>query len=150
MVTTSEIHWLAGILEGEGSFTYSGLTPMVQLQMVDRDVVERAARIMGTTVGHRRRPTITGKTAYFTQASGGRSVGIMQTVYPLMSSRRQAAIRQRISDWKPAKRIAPELVARVRRDAESGIPLKRIASSTGLGYVHVWKIARRKVWASVA
>lgn len=67
-----DLYWLAGLLEGEGCFTYSGSTPMVQLQMTDKDVVERASLLLKGSLGRRTRETYTGKIAWFTQLSGSK------------------------------------------------------------------------------
>lgn len=46
--------WLAGLLEGEGTFDlHRGKYPRVRVGMTDRDVVGRAATLMDTRV----RPT---------------------------------------------------------------------------------------------
>lgn len=50
--TENEAAWLAGLLEGEGSFITLQLPdgrerPIISLQMTDQDVVERAAQIVG-------------------------------------------------------------------------------------------------------
>jgi hypothetical protein len=49
-----ELYWLAGLLEGEGSFVKGPPSrpncPIVQLAMTDGDVVERAARLLGRGV----------------------------------------------------------------------------------------------------
>ena len=45
LITDPDLHWLAGLLEGEGTFMAgppsAPRTPAVQLSMVDRDVAER-------------------------------------------------------------------------------------------------------------
>jgi hypothetical protein len=42
--------WLAGLLEGEGSFMLIGHTPHLCVQMADRDIVERLAATWGLAV----------------------------------------------------------------------------------------------------
>lgn len=43
---TADLYWLAGLAEGEGSFTISGRSAVFKIHMTDRDVVERAADII--------------------------------------------------------------------------------------------------------
>ena len=82
-------HWLAGLLEGEACFTWSR-TPKVQLEMTDRDVVERAAREMKGRIAVRERQGR--KMTYVTAAYGPSAVQVMAQVYPMMGKRRQERI----------------------------------------------------------
>ena len=51
----TDIAWLAGLLEGEGSFIVRPKnTPYISLKMNDKDIVERAANLMGTTINKKR------------------------------------------------------------------------------------------------
>ena len=120
---------------------------MVQLQITDEDVILRAARLMDTTTGRRRRPTIGGKIAYFTQASGSKAVGIMLTVYPLMGRRRQERIRELILRWRPRRTVDALRLAEVRELAKSGLSNRQISVKTGLRAQHVWRIVTGKAWA---
>ena len=43
---TKELHWLAGLLEGEGCFTFNTYSPVIMLAMTDEDEVRRAATLM--------------------------------------------------------------------------------------------------------
>jgi hypothetical protein len=49
-ITTLDLHWLAGLLEGEGRFIpgppSAPRTPAVVLTMADRDIVDRAAILL--------------------------------------------------------------------------------------------------------
>lgn len=54
-ISERSLYWLAGLLEGEGSFmkgppSSPGL-PVIRMVMIDRDVVERAASMLGCGVG---------------------------------------------------------------------------------------------------
>ena len=53
MLTLKEIAWLAGLLEGEGSFgayVKGSQSPCIQFSMCDKDVLERAANMLGGPV----------------------------------------------------------------------------------------------------
>jgi hypothetical protein len=91
-----DLYWLAGILEGEGSFfqlkRWPGV-PMLSLGMYDRDVISRAAKLCGVQ-SHRVRLG-TGKTRYQFMIRGRPRAGrIMSTLYALMGTRRQRQIRE--------------------------------------------------------
>lgn len=103
-----DVAWLAGLLEGEGHFGLTTTTadtkkygrktyqyPKVQLQMTDLDVVERAAALMECAV--------LGPYQYFEHkkpfwnahvGKSERALSVMRAVYPQMSLRRRARIRE--------------------------------------------------------
>lgn len=114
---TGAIVWLAGLLEGEGSFDlHRGRYPRIRLAMTDRDIVDRAAAIMGTTVrlslhAGRNLPT------WHTEIQGPRAAEIMSAILPYMGSRR-------------SERIAAALAAHVYRHADpsrTSIPGPRLS-----------------------
>ena len=94
----NDLHWLAGLLEGEGSFFVStsggkrAPAIRISLQMVDREPVEKAAKLMGREVkkyrpyGKNRSPT------YTTGMYGSNALETMKKLRPLLSPRRQKQI----------------------------------------------------------
>lgn len=111
-----ELYWLAGLLEGEGCFTFGNLSqsgsgfrhPALVLDMTDKDTMEKAAAMFGTSVYTLHTPTMkknNGKPSFRTQVTGTRAVAWMMTLYPLMGSRRQERIREILHSWResPAK-----------------------------------------------
>jgi len=109
---TSDIIWLAGLLEGEGAFDVSkGAYPRVRLAMTDRDTVERAAALMGCKV----RLSYHGKPAsptWHAEVTGSRASVIMQAILPHMGARRSQQI---------AKALSVEAF-RTQPDARSSLP----------------------------
>ena len=112
--TTKDICWLAGILEGEGSFTLGVVgktlpkkrTPKITIGMSDEDVVRRVASILGSKSCYTR-PQSTGvitgtKPMYRTECQGARAAGWMMTLYPLLGLRRQAKVQQVLKYWRDA------------------------------------------------
>lgn len=87
-----DLIWLAGLLEGEGTFDlHRGKYPRIRVGMTDRDVVGRAASLMGSrirmtlsTVGH--------KATFHTEISGARAAAIMHELLPYMGARRSSRI----------------------------------------------------------
>lgn len=65
-----EAHWLAGLLEGEGSFLAAPPSapnrPCISIEMTDLDVIVHAASVMGITYIHqgRRHPERGWKQSY--------------------------------------------------------------------------------------
>ena len=100
--------WLAGLLEGEGSFCVDAHTGtradgspggrrpslVVSLQMTDQDVVQRAAALMdGTCIPSRRRKIRPNESpSWRTKVTGQKAEDTMRAVLPLMGQRRTAKI----------------------------------------------------------
>jgi hypothetical protein len=98
---TTDICWLAGLLEGEGSFRIHGNgegTLEVCVGMTDRDVILRAAQILGTSVdGPYFRPPH--KPMYQARVYSSRAASWMMTIYSLMGERRKEKIRTILKKW---------------------------------------------------
>lgn len=110
MISTKDIAWLAGILEGEGYFElsksgYGKYLDRYQIlrigvTMSDQDVIIRAKNILGA-------PSVQGpylrkhfKPLYRTQVSGPLAIQWMMTLYVFMGARRREKIREIIKSWK--------------------------------------------------
>jgi hypothetical protein len=98
-----DLHWLAGLVEGEGCYKAQGGALALQIGMTDRDVIERAARILGTRV-YVQPKTAPRKCIYATVVSGPRAAGWMMTLYSLMGERRKAKIKECLAAWRGAVR----------------------------------------------
>lgn len=89
-----DLLWLAGLLEGEGTFdAHRGRYPRIRLAMTDRDVVGRAASLMATRVRLSLHPAPAQPT-WHTEVSGGRAAEIMRELLPFMGSRRSGKIAE--------------------------------------------------------
>jgi hypothetical protein len=89
-----DILWLAGLLEGEGSFdAHRGKYPRVRLAMTDRDIVGRAASLMDAKIrlSLHNAPS---KPTWHTEISGERAAEIMAEILPFMGSRRSGKIAE--------------------------------------------------------
>ena len=108
-ITVKEIAWLAGLLEGEGCFGQAlsnargqrYLSPLVALNMTDRDIVEKARRLMRSSRIIVRKPTRANhKPIYRTYLNGANAIAVMMTVLPFMGERRAERIKACIAHWK--------------------------------------------------
>lgn len=105
--TKVELAWAAGLLEGEGCFTLNGpskRTPMVGLNMTDRDVVEKFAQIfkLPQTIytyqyGANRKPV------HQLRIIGKRAVGLMLTLFSFLCRRRRERIKEVLKIWQSAR-----------------------------------------------
>jgi hypothetical protein len=107
-----DIYWLAGLLEGEGSFvahrrsTKRGI--VISLKMTDRDVVERAQRILGACAVYEvaiRPPSK--KPSFAINISGRHAAGWMMILYQFMGERRRAKIVECLQFWKSMRHYQP-------------------------------------------
>lgn len=87
-----DLLWLAGLLEGEGTFdAHRGRYPRIRLAMTDRDVVGRAASLMDTKLRLALHPAPASAT-WHSEVSGERAADIMRDILPHMGSRRSGKI----------------------------------------------------------
>ena len=97
----SDIAWVAGLIEGEGSFTWRS-SPTISIQMSDLDIVLRAARLLGGNVRGPYQPK--GKASYKRTwafaVSGSNAASWMMTIYSFMGERRRAKIEEVLAIWK--------------------------------------------------
>lgn len=98
--TTVDLAWLAGFLEGEGSFGFTQSSACVSAKQVQRWPLEVCLRIVGGRINSSPKPTPTSQ-PFFTWAVGGRiAAGLMMTLYPLLSPRRKQQIDAVLVRWR--------------------------------------------------
>jgi hypothetical protein len=97
-----EIAWLAGILEGEGSFGFYNRSPRIWIGMADEDIIDRVRRLLnlGQKI-HRKKPSpLSTKPCFVISVTGHKAVGAMMTIYNFMGTRRRAKIREVLASWR--------------------------------------------------
>lgn len=99
---TSDLHWAAGLLEGEGYFGASKQTsPVVSCAMTDFDVIARLAAIFGVgSVTANPKPGHQDVRVW--TACGSRAAQVMMTIWPLVGERRQRRITTTLLCWRSA------------------------------------------------
>ena len=105
---TKDKHWLAGLLEGEGSFMFGPPTspniPTVRVQMTDRDVVARVAKLFGDRAVTRVSPQKSHhRESFIAQVQGYTAVRYMVLLRPLMGDRRRERIDAILSSYAPTR-----------------------------------------------
>lgn len=111
MISTAQIHWIAGLLEGEGTFTKT--TPASQtlgscsirvgFSSTDQDVTLKLANLLGFGSIHRITPKTnrwSSREQFRWETAGIRAAGLMMTVYTLMGKRRQEKIRELLAYYR--------------------------------------------------
>ncbi|KAB2863029.1 MAG: hypothetical protein F9K46_06315 [Anaerolineae bacterium] len=94
---SKDLYWLAGLLEGEGSFLKprpsTPTIPRITIEMCDKDVIERVAYVFGVNYVYHRQPKQQNRKDRYGVASAAKNAfKIMQAVYPIMGERRKQQI----------------------------------------------------------
>ena len=117
MIEVRDIHWLAGLLEGEGCFQANRnvASPMISLSMADSDVVQKVSVLWRSKISSHvpkpnplryplAGPQPTYKRVYTTRVYGSRAAGWGMTLYCLMGERRKKGIHDILAMWRRSKR----------------------------------------------
>lgn len=140
-MTEQELYWLAGLLEGEGSFMLGPPSApnkvSIALSMTDEDVVARVASIWGITYNNVRREyyeRMGWRPAFFVHLRGKRAVELMQRLLPLMGKRRQEQIKRALASYNPYLRnkLSPTQIAEIRLKLGDGYTHGEIARHYGV------------------
>jgi hypothetical protein len=91
MATASDIHWLAGVYEGEGYCIFGCGTHRITLAQKDEWLGKELQRRFGGVV-YDTPDKRTGVVYHVWRVTGARARGIMMSMYPLLSPRRQQQV----------------------------------------------------------
>jgi len=146
-MTETELHWLAGLLEGEGSFVSGPPSrprdPQISVQMCDEDVVARVATLFHVKYYACKRQRRYYKRPWRTTLIGQRAVALMKILRPFMGTRRQQQIDRAVASHRPDpnhwSRKASPSTARMRKLRERGWSYRRIARRLGCSHQLVAK-----------
>jgi hypothetical protein len=131
-ISEQDLNWLAGLLEGEGSFLAgppsAPRSPAVQVSMVDRDIIERAGGLLGVGVMVVPSRRDGWRTAYSARVRGARAVLWMHRLRPLMGKRRQEQIDRAVASYAPDP-------TRLLDDARAEEALTRLANGESVRQV---------------
>lgn len=101
------IAWLAGLLEGEGTFTSTATYPVISMQMCDLEVVQRAATILSIERVSRKdveRNRERGwSPAFYVAIGGARAAEWMRELRPAMGQRRASQIDHALAQYRPIR-----------------------------------------------
>ncbi len=98
-ISTAELHWTAGLMEGKGGFYIRKSTPSVHLALTDYSIVERVSKLWDTTLRGPQRRQGSKKDVWITAIYGSKAVGWMLTLYSILGERRRATIKEIIRSW---------------------------------------------------
>src|SRR5690606_12530806 len=108
MMDRDDAIWLAGLLEGEGSFdAHRGKYPRVRVGMTDRDVVGRAASLLGANVRLSLKPAPM-KATWQAEVSGEKAAAVMREILPFMGARRSGKSAAILGAYELGAQPAPK------------------------------------------
>jgi hypothetical protein len=104
-VSGSDLHWLAGLLEGEGSFLKGPPSaprhPVLALQMTDEDVVARVAAMFGRKPSCWQPRQTRWQRTFVVRVTGAKAAAWMTALRALMGHRRQRQIDRALASYEP-------------------------------------------------
>lgn len=145
-ITPETMPWLAGLLEGEGSFTAgTNRHPCsISVQMTDEDVIARVAALFGSSYWTCNPQHPHHKISYVTRIRGGSAIDIMNLIRPFMGIRRQGQIDRAIESWAPRRRkTTAGMEDQILKLLRSGHSMRAVGRLTGFSYSAVWLVSKR-------
>jgi hypothetical protein len=140
-MSDKELYWLAGLLEGEGSFSpgppSAPNSARISLTMTDADVVARVAVLWGVAyheVRQERCREMGWKPNFYVHLRGKPAVRLMQRLLPLMGQRRQSQIERALASHNPLMRnkLCPEQIVEIKAQLAEGRKHGEIARQYGV------------------
>ena len=136
--------WLAGLLDGEGSFR-RGTSDVIQLSMKDREPVEFAARILNFPIKEKPRKDRP-YSMWYMSVTGNAARWAMTHLRPYLCLRRQTQIDKCLSQppRQPTRKVTTGEVQQIReRYASGGITQTALGNEYGIGQTTISRIVLR-------
>lgn len=142
-----EISWLAGLLEGEGSFLpqKEGHSVVISLQMTDEDVVSKVATMFEISYCQPKKQKEHHKQSYKLSLRGSKALEVMKLVKPYMGKRRSEKIQECIESYclKTNRKINIDDYNSVYNMYKEGIKPDDIGKKFGITKWRVYQIIRK-------
>jgi hypothetical protein len=109
MINIGDLKWIAGFLEGEGSFSISKGSIRVQASQMKKWPLDKLNLFLPGKIHpvHSKNKQWGSKEYWLWDLNVMNSAALMMTIYPLMSPHRQNQIKQYLILWKKQKRRNP-------------------------------------------
>lgn len=145
-----DIAWAAGLLEGEGSFTFkgSGRTAVrVHCQMTDRDILERLQGIFGGQIYEVAKRKNHWKDCWvWILTKEEESVRCVEMILPHMGFRRSQKIEELLNTWYDKDRERSDWIAKrkdIASDYFAGLgSMRELAKKYGTSHGSVYNVVK--------
>lgn len=148
--------WLAGLLEGEGTFykDTNQNTCLLSIEMTDRDIIERVANILNSNVISIKSRKKKHKDTYRVRIKGYVAINIMKKIFHLMGKRRKEQIITAIEYWNNNHSsrmyiLNEEKVIKIKTMLKNKVPNALIAKEFNIKPSAVCSIKSGRRWKHV-
>lgn len=160
-LSTIEIAWLAGWLEGEGCFyNEKNGAPCVSVSTTDKDTAEKAVRFMLAKKSYGRIQREGCKKQWDIRVNCKKAMRVMCLILPFMGSRRSEKIKEviHIASLRPGKArgsrnkksiLTEDAVRDIKMKLGSGCSRSSLARIYGVRYRVIYDISVGKTWSHV-
>ena len=146
---SSNLNWLVGILEADGSFGIQKNCPRIKLGMCDYEIIERVANLLDLNIYTEKTPK--GKAFYVVNLSGGYAAYWMKRLYHLMGTRRKKQNDKALENFtgkiktRSRRTMTDDEVRLIRYLHKMGFTYREIEKQTKRDFTTVSRVVRR-VW----
>ena len=151
-----DLYWLAGILEGEGSFMKGTPSapnlPRISCSMTDEDIIKKVSSLMEVKY-HKCKLSDKNpkwKDTYIVNLRGKRARKLMEELKPIMGNRRQAQIQRALDSYDPNKsiiKLSKQDIPKIRVLLKNGkLTHKQIAIKFGVERSTISHINNGRMW----
>lgn len=154
-LTHKELYWLAGLLEGDGSFEWArekGATiskPRLTLKMTNEEVVRKVAKMLGYQCSEKEYPERPNwNKAFLVRLKGTKTAALMRTLAPLLGERRQQQIRKLLANYEPYKnyKLTFEEAEEIRKAFQKEQSAQNLAEEFGVSLRMIYTIVNHKTY----
>ncbi len=142
-ISEKDLYWLAGLLEGEGSFLESPPSKpnriSIQLEMTDEDIVKKAADLLMVPVYKPKKRNDKHKQTFRLKVNCAKAAEWMILLKPLMGIRRQSQIDCALNDYNPKIYSFVMPSYEVLLEMHKTLSLREIAKELGCSHHTVFK-----------
>ena len=158
LMDSLEQAWLAGLLEGEGSFMCGPPSkpnlPVIHISTTDKDIIDRVGAIFGTKPQRVRSRKAHWKQAYACRVKGKPARELMESLRPLMGHRRREQIDAALASWDPHYRYRTRALTYAQaKDAKAllagGKTRKEVATQFDVSYDTISALDAGRAYADV-
>lgn len=142
----SDLYWLAGLLEGEGTFLRPPPSEKnricIQLQMTDEDIIQKAATLFQVAYCQCKAKKSHHKPSFKLSVCGSKAAFWMGKLKPLMGQRRQNQIESALARYISPRKHNVLPSKEVLRDMHKTLSLRQIAKKFGCSYQRIFRALR--------